>query len=231
MQKWLQKTHCMKTKTSISTKPHIHTLLLFPDMNPLRPVYLAVLAAAYTLNCANAANGNDADPMELEISQNIESPAVPRKLHKAITANIKANRDKLTKNGYSVKVIRNGEAMEITFPCVELFAPNDSVLLPEKLKGLLPYLHQPQLYKMLVAVHSDNTGSREYADALTESRVSAIADYLIQASGGNDDILLVPYAQGMDEPLTSNDRRENRRKNRRVEIYLIPDKPLFKRLK
>ena len=47
-------------------------------MNPLRPVYLAVLAAAYTLNCANAANGNDADPMELEISQNIESPAVPR---------------------------------------------------------------------------------------------------------------------------------------------------------
>ena len=62
-------------------------------MNPLRPVYLAVLAAAYTLNCANAAKGNDADPMELEISQNIESPAVPRKLHKAITANIKANRD------------------------------------------------------------------------------------------------------------------------------------------
>ena len=211
MQKWLQKTHCMKTKTSISTKPHIHTLLLFPDMNPLRPVYLAVLAAAYTLNCANAANGNDADPMELEISQNIESPAVPRKLHKAITANIKANRDKLTKNGYSVKVIRNGEAMEITIPCDELFAPNDTVLHPEKLKGLLPYLHQPH--------------------ALTESRVSAIADYLIQASGGNDDILLVPYAQGMDEPLTSNDRRENRRKNRRVEIYLIPDKPLFKRLK
>ena len=93
------------------------------------------------------------------------------------------------------------------------------------------HIYTSLLYKMLVAVHSDNTGSREYADALTESRVSAIADYLIQASGGNDDILLVPYAQGMDEPLTSNDRRENRRKNRRVEIYLIPDKPLFKRLK
>ena len=111
--------------------------------------------------------------------------------------------------------------MEITIPCDELFAPNDTVLHPEKLKGLLPYLHQPQLYKMLVAVHSDNTGSRNMPMPLTESRVSAIADYLIQASGGNDDILLVPYAQGMDEPLTSNDRRENRRKNRRGKYTLF----------
>ena len=84
---WLLKTHCIETGGHRYRLSHISTPPPFPDMNPLRPVYLAVLAAACTLNCANAIKGNDADPMELEVSQKASKARQSQELRQAITAN------------------------------------------------------------------------------------------------------------------------------------------------
>ena len=68
--------------------------------------------------------------------------------------------------------------------------------------------------------HTDSQGSREYNQRLSEKRAKSVARYLETRA-------LAPQrvkVDGMGEksPIASNDTREGRAKNRRVEIKLIP---------
>jgi outer membrane protein OmpA-like peptidoglycan-associated protein len=58
--------------------------------------------------------------------------------------------------------------------------------------------------------------------SLTEERSNAIDDYFSETLG--DDINLVPYGVGFDEPRSSNNSIAGRQANRRVEFYIIPEK-------
>ena len=172
------------------------------------------------------------DPLELELETNINTPVIPKKLRATVLENIRSNVSHLRKQNLAVHTTRSQEVIVVTIPCDELFAANSTTLLPtaaQKLKPLLPYLKQPQLYKMLVAVYSDNTGSEEYADALTYARVAQIDEFFTSSAGEN--IMLVPYNMGMEDPVTDNNTRANRNKNRRVEFYLVPDRALFQKIK
>lgn len=77
-------------------------------------------------------------------------------------------------------------------------------------------------------MYSDNTGSEQYSDDLTERRANAIADYF-------DDLVsdvetnIIPYGMGSDEPRSANTSVKNRRRNRRVEIYVVPEENVIKR--
>ncbi len=178
-------------------------------------------------------NADETDPLEMDFDTNIQTPTIPKKLRATVLENIRSNVAHLRKQGLDATAVRSQEAIAVTIPCDELFAANSTTLLPDayssKLKIFGPYLHQPQLYKVIIAVYSDNTGSEEYADALTEARAAAIDDCLSTSVG--QQALIVPYGMGMDDPVADNNTRVNRRKNRRVEIYLIPDKPLFQKIK
>ena len=73
---------------------------------------------------------------------------------------------------------------------------------------------------MLLVMHSDNTGSESYTMKMACSRVNAVFDWF----DDNGDVdYVVPYALGASEPYVKNDSMENRRKNRRLEIYLVPN--------
>lgn len=199
-----------------------------------------VIAATAMAICVGSANARapkteevDVDPLEMEFDANVDTPKVPTKLRETVLNNVRSNVSHLRKHNLNVSTTRSGEVLVITIPCDVLFAPNSTQLLAsatEILKPLAAYMRQPQLYKILIAVSSDNTGSEEYANSLTEERAGAI-DGFVASLAGDTAPLIVPYGLGMDDPVTNNNTRENRRKNRRVEIYLVPDTPLFQKIK
>ncbi|MDW6001588.1 OmpA family protein [Vibrio mangrovi] len=69
-----------------------------------------------------------------------------------------------------------------------------------------------------VTGHTDSTGSAEYNQSLSEKRAQAVANAL--ASQGVDPSRITVRGMGESEPVASNDTKEGREKNRRVEIEI-----------
>lgn len=135
------------------------------------------------------------------------------------------------RTNYEVEIMRNDEVIVITIPASQLFEPNDTVLSPlgeTQLKPFLRMIKNPGFYKMILVMHSDNTGSSEYTLNLTRQRVNAIFDWFDE-NGSVD--YVVPYALGENDPVVDNNSVENRKRNRRLEIYLVPEKTMIQQAK
>ena len=136
------------------------------------------------------------------------------------------------KEGYRVETYRNKEVLLVTIPANMLFAPNSTELLAkagEILSVFKRYLNNPDTYRVLLVMHTDNTGSDLYRDIITEERVDAVFDWF--ENQGSDTSYLFPYAMGDDLPYLPNDSQENRNKNRRLEIYLMPGEKMLEMAK
>jgi len=135
------------------------------------------------------------------------------------------------KSNYDVEIMRDDEVIVVTIPASQLFDANDTVLnkLGEKvLEPFLRMIKNPGFYKLLLVMHSDNTGSSEYTLNLTRQRVNAIFDWFDE-NGSVD--YVVPYALGDTEPDVDNNSVENRKRNRRLEIFLVPEKTMLQQAK
>lgn len=197
----------------------------------LAAIALMIVGVAMQALCATPDGDSAPDEMELSVDENIATPKVPKKAQTMVRATIDGLRRSLIKQGLNVASMRNAEVLQVTVPCSSLFAPNAKALKASAEKILSPIVtvaKQPELYKILIAVHADNTGDDTYADELTEARANAIDDYLWEKAG-QIETFVVPYGLGHDEPLTNNDSALNRHKNRRVEIFIVPREELFKR--
>ncbi len=134
-------------------------------------------------------------------------------------------------SNYDVEIMRDDEVIVITIPASQLFDPNDTVLNrlgEEQLKPFLRMLNNPGFYKLLLVMHSDNTGSSEYTLNLTRQRVNAIFDWF-EENGSVD--YVVPYALGETDPIVDNNSVESRKTNRRLEIFLIPEQTMLQQAK
>ena len=76
-------------------------------------------------------------------------------------------------------------------------------------------------YKVIIIGHTDNTGDKNHNMALSLSRANSVADYLI-ATGTNADIVTT-LGRGPNAPIASNETREGREQNRRVDILVIAE--------
>lgn len=126
-----------------------------------------------------------------------------------------------------VEAFRNKEVLLVTIPAHLLFDPNDTDLkkgAEEYLAPIKRYLKEPDMFRVMLVMHTDNTGSDEYRDRLTVERVNSVFDWF-EDSGVNTKYLF-SYALGDEMPLKPNDSMENRRQNRRLEIYLVPGKKM-----
>ena len=178
------------------------------------------------------AREHEVDIYELSLDENLETPEI----------NNDKQADKIQdyqyemaiafkRSNYEVEVMRDDEVIVITIPASQLFEPNDTLLstLGEaQLKPFLRMLKNPGFYKMLLVMHSDNTGSSEYTLNLTRQRVNAIFDWFDE-NGSVD--YVVPYALGDTDPIVDNNSVENRKRNRRLEIYLVPEKTMLQQAK
>ena len=137
-----------------------------------------------------------------------------------------------SKNGCTVETYRNKEVLLVTIPASALFAPNDTVLRKSAATLLSPlrrYLKEPDMYRVLMVMHTDNTGSELYREQLTEKRSQAVHEWFVNQ--GADTSYLFPYAFGDDMPLVENNSMSNREKNRRLEVYLMPGKKMLEQAK
>lgn len=142
------------------------------------------------------------------------------------------NRSKYKEKGGNVELTRNSEVLLVTIPASKLFGPNEILLSDNASVYLDPikrYLKQPDMYRVLLAMHTDNTGSEQYRDILTEERVDAIFDYF--ENSNVDTRYLFSYALSDDLPLAPNNSVEHREKNRRLEIYLVPGEKMIEQAK
>ena len=185
----------------------------------------AVSGAGLTAHAAPDSND------DLTLAQNIATPSAPYNASNALIRHAQGLGNYFIRKGYKVRYPRKGEVAEIIIPSDLLFLPNTAELRPDASKtlGLFKSLvERPQLYKLLVVAHTDNTGSPAYSDALTEDRAMAVFDFLVHLA---PDIAnnITPYGLGFDEPFDtgatvadSNASIAGRRANRRVEIYIVP---------
>lgn len=183
------------------------------------------LAAGLLLSSQLSAAANDDDPYSVNIEQNLATPAINAK-HSAVVANAMGLLTRtLRQAGFETQGVRKGEVTMVTIPCRDLFSPN-SIEIKAKGKQLLsklvPYIKRSDKYKVVMAVHADDTGDAIYAERITSDRANAIDEYFASALGGESPV--IPYGLGNDEPVAPNTGVANREKNRRVEIYFVPTK-------
>ena len=167
---------------------------------------------------------DDFDPLSANIEENIAHPTVPSKASDAVSDAMNRLIRSLKSAGYRAEGVRKGEVVMVTIPCSSLFAPNNTELMPSGVRLLAPlmqYIKRSDKYKVVVAVHADNTGDEIYSEQLTADRANAIDEYILHANGG-EETGVIPYGLGSDEPVASNTGIINRAKNRRVEIYFVP---------
>ncbi|WP_289858031.1 OmpA family protein [uncultured Muribaculum sp.] len=171
----------------------------------------------------------ETDPHDYSLDENLLVPAVPQKLHEAVTRHMNSTAKKLAQRKLEkIETLRNGEVIVATIGTDGLFAPNDTIPRKEADELLRPYynlLNLPGYYKIVMALHTDNTGSEQYTDYLSEARINEI--YNLMASHTDNEGQLIPYALGASDPLLPNDSQNNRATNRRLEIFIVPDKLLI----
>ena len=178
------------------------------------------------------ARDNDDDIYEMSLDENLLTPEIKNdKQADKVQAFQYEMALAFKRTNYEVEVMRDDEVIVITIPASQLFNPNDTVLNElgvAQLKPFLSMLTNPGFYKMLLVMHSDNTGSPEYTLNLTRQRVNAIFDWFDE-NGSVD--YVVPYALGETDPITDNNSVESRKRNRRLEIFLVPEKTMLQQAK
>jgi len=73
---------------------------------------------------------------------------------------------------------------------------------------------------LTVVGHTDNVGSAEYNQKLSERRAVSVANYF--ESKNVNPVRLATVGKGLTEPVASNSSESGRQANRRVEIYVEP---------
>ncbi|MCZ2357137.1 MAG: OmpA family protein [Bacteroidia bacterium] len=97
-----------------------------------------------------------------------------------------------------------------------------STLRPEseaELDRLYKFLASNSSIRVKIGGHTDNKGSDEYNQKLSESRAKAVVDFLL--SKGIDTKRLEYQGYGESKPIDTNDTEEGRQNNRRTEFEIL----------
>ena len=201
---------------------------------------MALMATLFiTCPVSSFARDDDEDIYELSLDENLATPEIKNDKQADRIQEFQYDMAMaFRKSNYAVEVMRDDEVIVITIPASQLFDSNDTVVNKvgeALLKPFLRVLKNPGFYKMLLVMHSDNTGSSVYTLNLTRQRVNAIYDWFDE-NGSVD--YVVPYALGDTDPvvdennnIVENNSVENRKRNRRLEIFLVPEKTMLQQAK
>jgi len=88
-----------------------------------------------------------------------------------------------------------------------------------ELERLTKLLTDVPTLKIEISGHTDNKGSAEYNQKLSESRAKAVVDYLVSKGIGADRLQFKGY--GLTQPMAGNETDEGRQLNRRTEFKVL----------
>jgi len=127
------------------------------------------------------------------------------------------------------KVERVGEGIKITFNSGILFDVNKANLKNSsraELIKLAQILNKYDDTNILLAGHTDSTGSDEYNLGLSRRRAQSVADFLSIHNVNSGRFSVNGY--GKSDPIASNDTVDGRAQNRRVEVAIWANEKLKK---
>jgi outer membrane protein OmpA-like peptidoglycan-associated protein len=112
---------------------------------------------------------------------------------------------------------------EITIRQQVQFALDSAVILPESF-GLLTeiadiLIRHPEIKRVEVQGHTDNSGTPEHNQSLSEGRAEAVRSWLVEHGVQPDRLIARGY--GQDRPLAPNVTAANRAANRRVQFIIV----------
>ena len=125
------------------------------------------------------------------------------------------------------KVERVGEGIKITFNSGILFDVNKANLKNysrTELTKLATILNKYDDTNILLAGHTDATGSEDYNLRLSQRRAHSVADYLVIQNVNSQRFSVHGY--GESDPVATNDTEGGRAQNRRVEIAIWANEKL-----
>lgn len=168
---------------------------------------------------------NDDVFQELEFEQNINTPALTSdRERKAIKKYMGSVAQKFIDKNYTVETDRNGEVVVVVVPTDDIFLPNDTLLWDRGVSKLGPVIEElktaPGMYKLVMGLHIDNTGSPIYKQWLSRQRIVSVFDWFDENVPENQ--VIVPYDFADNDPTAPNTTRVGRAANRRLELFLIP---------
>ena len=127
----------------------------------------------------------------------------------------------------NAKIERIGEGIKITFDSGILFEIDSSELQPmarSNIESLAKILNKYPDTNILIEGDTDNTGSEEYNQKLSERRAEAVAAYQRSLNVASSRISTVGL--GELNPIASNDTAYGRTQNRRVEVAIFANDKL-----
>jgi outer membrane protein OmpA-like peptidoglycan-associated protein len=133
----------------------------------------------------------------------------------------------LQQNIKGARVERVGEGIAVTFESGLLYDFNSDEVKPAartNLRELAKSLDKYPGSDLLIVGHTDNVGSTDYNQRLSERRATAAADYL--ASQGVAKTRFATRGMGETEPIASNETEGGRQANRRVEVAIYASEAL-----
>jgi len=127
------------------------------------------------------------------------------------------------------RVERVGEGIKITFSSGILFDINRADLKgPSRIElaKLANILNKYDDTNILLAGHTDSTGSDEYNMGLSRQRAQSVVNYLSNQNVNPERFSVSGY--GKSDPIASNDTADGRAQNRRVEVAIWANEKLKK---
>ena len=125
--------------------------------------------------------------------------------------------------GTGVDVVRQGDNITLNMPGGVTFDFDKATVKPEfqpVLDNVAATLVQYNQTVIEVAGHTDNVGSDQYNQGLSQRRANAVSQYL--SSRGVLTQRMITVGAGESRPIATNDTDAGRAQNRRVEVTLVP---------
>jgi outer membrane protein OmpA-like peptidoglycan-associated protein len=133
----------------------------------------------------------------------------------------------LQKDLKGAKVERVGEGIKITFDSGLLFGFDQADLTPDSyanLENLATTLQKYEDTNILIEGHTDDKGSDEYNQKLSERRAKSVSSFLVDRGVSNSRLTDVGHGESM--PVDSNETEAGRALNRRVEVAIYANKKM-----
>ncbi|MDT8421292.1 MAG: OmpA family protein [Desulfuromonadales bacterium] len=122
-----------------------------------------------------------------------------------------------------VNIVRDGNDLYVTFRSDNQFEIGSFVFNPaaqQDVARLGQVLAQYDKTNILVAGHTDSTGSEELNQTLSERRANAVNNILLAQGVAADRLSMIGFGESV--PIADNGTTAGRQQNRRVEIKITP---------
>ena len=200
-------------------------------------VLMLILSATYTLTAQSAEPDpwegyNDDAFQEMDFDQNLNTPALTgTRERNAVKKYMGQVARKFIDKNYTVESDRNGEVVVIVISTDDIFLPNDTLLWDRGVSKMRPVIDElntaPGMYKLVLALHTDDTGSDVYKRWLSRQRIVSVFDWFDENVAENQ--VMIPFDFADADPTSTNATRVGRAANRRLEIFLIPGPEMITR--